>query len=159
MKIRIPPLLLAFALSVGAPDTSSARSCATPVLENFPLIFHAVVLGKPGENSMSVQVQNVLSGREDRSKVLVNYAGVAVWSQSDLFAVGAEWIFAFDPGKSLKNGRYELVLCATDYLPVEKGMVTANLDGRGYKEYSLAALASQQRRRISLNSRRRSSRA
>ncbi len=92
---------------------------------------------------MSVRVNSVLSGNEDRRTVLIDYDGVAVWSQSDLFTVGDEWVFAFDPSKSLENGIYELVLCATDYLPIENEKVSANLEGSGYKEYSMEELASQ----------------
>lgn len=60
-----------------------------------------------------------------------------------MFEVGAEWVFAFDPRKSLKDGQYELVLCATDYLPIQNGKVSANLGENGYQDYSLEELTSQ----------------
>lgn len=110
-----------------------ARSCVQRALGDFPVIFHGEIVQKLANNRMRVRLISALRGPEVREALIVGYGNVMVWTDRDPFHEGAGWIFAFDR----RSGDYELVLCATAYLPLEDGTVSVNIDGSGTQDLTV----------------------
>ena len=125
-------LLLAGLFSLWAAP-ASARSCVEPALDSFPVVLHAEVLRKLPGDRMRVRLVAVLRGPETRDSLVVGYRNVMVWAERDPFRAKARWILAF----RRTSADYELVLCATAYLPVEDGRVSVDIDGSGYQNLTV----------------------
>ena len=58
-----------------------------------------------------------------------------VWTDRDPFR--SNWIFAF--GK--RSEEYALILCATEYLPLENGKAAVDIDGSGIEKMTVEQIA------------------
>ena len=130
---------LMLALALGFAAEAAARSCVQPPLESFPVIVHAQVVRSLARERMRLHVVQALRGDATGAVMIVDYRDVMVWTETDPFAAGSEWVLALD---AAARG-WRLSLCASEYAPVEAGRVSAYLDDAGYETLTIDELAAR----------------
>ena len=137
-------LLLAGILLVAGAE-GRARTCLQRPLAEYSVIFSAGIVHKLPNDKMTVALLQDLRGHETRENFIIDYGNVKLWTDRDPFEPRSEWLFAFEK----KAKEYDLVLCMTEYIPVQNGMLSVNIDGSGYRNDTLDQLG----RRLSLDDR------
>ncbi len=128
-------LLLAIVLLVAGVE-GQARSCVQRPLVEYSVIFVARIVQKLPKNKMIVAFEYDFRGRETRENLIVDYSNVMVWTNRNVFKRRSKWLFAFDK----KAREYDIVLCETEYVPLENGTLSVNIDGSGYRNLTVDQL-------------------
>ena len=135
-------LLASVLLGVGA--EGQARSCVQRPLVEYSVIFAARIVQKLPKNKMIVAPEHNFRGHETREILIIDYSNVTVWTDRNVFQQRSEWLFAFEK----KAKEYDIVLCKTEYIPLENGTLTVDIDGSGYRNLTVDQLS----RRLAENS-------
>lgn len=114
-----------------------ARSCSQRPLQSFAVILHVEIVQKLAKTRMRTRLVQALRGLEARERLIIDYENVMVWTDRDPFRSNSEWIFAF--GK--RSEEYALILCATEYLPLENGKAAVDIDGSGIEKMTVEQIA------------------
>jgi len=128
-------LLLASVLLVIGAETR-ARTCLQRPLTEYSVIFSVRIVQRLPKNKMIVALLHDFRGHETRENIIIDYNNVMVWSDRDIFEPRSEWLFAFEK----KAKEYDVVLCKTEYIPLQNGELSVNIDGSGYQDYTLGQL-------------------
>ena len=128
-------LLLASALLVAGAE-GQARSCVQRPLVEYSVIFRARIVQKLPNNKMIVALVYDIRGEETRERLIIDYSNVAVWTDRNVFEWRSEWLFAFEE----KAQEYDVVLCDTEYVPIQNGKLSVNIDGSGYRSLTVGQL-------------------
>ncbi len=128
-------MLLASAL-LGVGAEGQARSCVQRPLAEYSVVFAARIIQMLPKNKMIVAPEYNFRGNETRENLIVDYSNVMVWTDRNVFERRSKWLFAFDK----KAKEYDIVLCDTEYVPLQNGTLSVNIDGSGYLSYTLGQL-------------------
>ena len=141
-RVMFTLLLASVLLGVGA--EGQARSCVQRPLVEYSVIFAARIVQKLPKNKMIVAPEHNFRGHETREILIIDYSNVTVWTDRNVFQQRSEWLFAFEK----KAKEYDIVLCKTEYIPLEDGTLTVDIDGSGYRNLTVDQLS----RRLAENS-------
>lgn len=139
VRMRAIGIGLGLTLALGFAAEAAARSCVQPALDSFPVVVHAQVVRSLAGDRMRARLLRVLRGEAASEAKIVDYGDVMVWSEEDPFAAASEWVLGLDPDA----GGWRLTLCASAYLPVEDGRVSAFLEDAGYRTLTIDELAAR----------------
>ena len=114
-------LLTSVLLGVGA--EGQARSCVQRPLVEYSVIFAARIIQKLPKNKMMVALEYDFRGRETRQSLIIDSSAVTVWTDRNVFKRRSKWLFAFEK----KAEEYDVVLCKTEYIPLENGTLSVNI--------------------------------
>ena len=78
-----------------------------------------------------------IRGEETRERLVIDYANVAVWTNRNVFERRSEWLFAFEETAQ----EYNVVLCDTEYVLIQNGEISVNIDGSGYRTWTVGQLS------------------
>ena len=129
-------LLLASVLHVVGAE-ARARSCVERPLAEFSVIFGARIVQKLPKNKMIVALEHDIRGNEFRENLIIDYGNVTVWTDRNVFEPRSQWVFAFQS----KSIEYKIVLCKTEYIPLQNGKLSVNIDGSGYRNLTVGQLS------------------